>query len=28
MGHFTVIDKKLDAALNVALIARSELNIG
>lgn len=28
MGHFTVIDKKLDTALNVALIARSELNIG
>ncbi len=28
MGHFTVIDKKLDAALNAALIARSELNIG
>ena len=28
MGHFTVVDKKLDAALNVALIARSELNIG
>ena len=28
MGHFTVIDKKLEAALNVALIARSELNIG
>ena len=28
MGHFTVIDKKLDNALNVALIARSELNIG
>ena len=28
MGHFTVIDKKLDAALNIALIARTELNIG
>jgi 5-(carboxyamino)imidazole ribonucleotide synthase len=28
MGHFTVIDKKLEAALNVALIARGELNIG
>jgi 5-(carboxyamino)imidazole ribonucleotide synthase len=28
MGHFTVIDKKLESALNVALIARSELNIG
>ena len=28
MGHFTVIGKKLDTALNVALIARSELNIG
>ncbi len=28
MGHFTVTDKKLDTALNVALIARSELNIG
>ena len=28
MGHFTVIDKKLATALNTALIARSELNIG
>ena len=28
MGHYTVIGKDLDAALNVALIARSELNIG
>ena len=28
MGHFTVIGKNLDAVLNVALIARSELNIG
>ncbi|HSI25110.1 MAG TPA: 5-(carboxyamino)imidazole ribonucleotide synthase [Methylotenera sp.] len=28
MGHFTVIDKELERALNVALIARSELNIG
>ena len=28
MGHFTVIDKKLDTALNAALIARSELHIG
>lgn len=28
MGHFTVTDKKQSAALNVALIARSELNIG
>lgn len=28
MGHFTVIGKDLDAALNIALIARSELNIG
>ena len=28
MGHFTVIDKTLESALNVALIARSELNIG
>lgn len=28
MGHFTVIGNDLDAALNVALIARSELNIG
>ncbi len=28
MGHFTVIGKDLDAVLNVALIARSELNIG
>jgi 5-(carboxyamino)imidazole ribonucleotide synthase len=28
MGHFTVIDKDLQSALNVALIARSELNIG
>ena len=28
MGHFTVIGKDLDATLNVALIARSELNIG
>ena len=28
MGHFTVIGKDLGAALNVALIARSELNIG
>ena len=28
MGHFTVIGKDLDAALNVALIARSELHIG
>ena len=28
MGHFTVIDKKLDGALNIALIARTELNIG
>jgi 5-(carboxyamino)imidazole ribonucleotide synthase len=28
MGHFTVIDKDQEAALNAALIARSELNIG
>ena len=28
MGHFTVIDKELKAALNAALIARSELHIG
>ena len=28
MGHFTVIDKNLKAALNVALIARGELHIG
>ena len=28
MGHFTVIDKNLKAALNAALIARSELHIG
>ena len=28
MGHFTVIGKNKQAALNVALIARSELNIG
>ena len=28
MGHFTVIDKDLKAALNAALIARSELHIG
>jgi 5-(carboxyamino)imidazole ribonucleotide synthase len=28
MGHFTVIGKNLDAALNVALIARGELHIG
>ena len=28
MGHFTVIDKDLKTALNVALIARSELHIG
>lgn len=28
MGHFTIIDKDQKAALNTALIARSELNIG
>ena len=28
MGHFTVIDKNLKTALNVALIARGELHIG
>ncbi|MGQ0442815.1 MAG: 5-(carboxyamino)imidazole ribonucleotide synthase [Methylophilaceae bacterium] len=28
MGHFTVIDQDLKNAFNVALIARSELNIG
>jgi 5-(carboxyamino)imidazole ribonucleotide synthase len=28
MGHFTVIDKDQKAALNTALIARGELNIG
>jgi len=28
MGHFTVIDKNLKSALNVALIARGELHIG
>ena len=28
MGHFTVIGKNKQAALNVALIARSQLNIG
>ncbi|MEO1956557.1 MAG: 5-(carboxyamino)imidazole ribonucleotide synthase [Methylophilaceae bacterium] len=28
MGHFTVIDKDQEAALNAALIARGELNIG
>ena len=28
MGHFTVIDKTTKAALNTALIARGELNIG
>jgi 5-(carboxyamino)imidazole ribonucleotide synthase len=28
MGHFTVIDKDLKAALNTALVARSELHIG
>ncbi len=28
MGHFTVIDKEQKAALNTALIARGELNIG
>ena len=28
MGHFTVIDKEQEAALNAALIARGELNIG
>lgn len=28
MGHFTVIDKDQEVALNTALIARSELNIG
>ncbi|MFW5432592.1 MAG: 5-(carboxyamino)imidazole ribonucleotide synthase [Methylophilaceae bacterium] len=28
MGHFTVIDKDAEAALNTALIARGELNIG
>jgi 5-(carboxyamino)imidazole ribonucleotide synthase len=28
MGHFTVIDKDTKAALNAALIARGELNIG
>lgn len=28
MGHFTVIDKDAKAALNAALIARGELNIG
>lgn len=28
MGHFTVIDKAQDAAINAAKIARAELNIG
>jgi len=28
MGHFTVIGKDLDAALNTALVARNQLNIG
>lgn len=28
MGHFTVVDKDAKAALNTALIARGELNIG
>jgi len=28
MGHFTVIDKDQKAAINTALIARGELNIG
>lgn len=28
MGHFTVIDKEQKAAINTALIARGELNIG
>ena len=28
MGHFTVIDKDLKSALNIALIARGELHVG
>jgi 5-(carboxyamino)imidazole ribonucleotide synthase len=28
MGHFTVIDKEQKDAINTALIARGELNIG